>query len=137
MKRTANEISEPLAFRVKLNPETTPLFNQLNVWVLDQMKANPYLTKSQALSEIIMGLTAHYLNLPAPGAVTSGLDVGAFRDNLKNELMGELRTWVEGLVNSPERAGQLFEAAQRIENGDSVDADFFDNVMNDIRGGEQ
>ncbi len=135
MKRVPYELSEPQAFRVKLTSDTAPLFSQLEEWVSQEMRANPVVSKSAALSTIVMGLVAHYMGLPAPGGVTAGADMAAFKESLKSELMGELRGLVEGLVNSPEHAGRIYQAAQAVEDGDAVDDDFVDNLLSELRNG--
>lgn len=123
------------AFRLMNKSEAAAL---LTGWIDETTRDNPDLTRSAALSQIIVNLISGHIgrDLSSP-ALTSGSISPDHIQHIEARIEARLKDFIRSLMTNPGSLDTLTAGAVAAQTGaDSVDDDFINNILEDLRGNE-
>lgn len=124
--------SQAYAFRFRQTPQEKPYADMLDAWIEGRMSEVEGLRKSQALQLIVCGLIDAYVGEPLSSSNAITFDVQALKNELRAELEGDLRSWIRGLLADTERVQVITSAAAQMQDGEQVDDDVLNNILEDF-----
>ncbi len=119
--------STPYAFR--FSGKTEDAFRkELDSWISEMRLADNELSASQALREIMKNVLRHFSEVPLDAPVTPQIDV----ETLKQGIIDDLKGWLAEQFATPEKAAHLATVSKRAADGESIDSDVIDNILEDF-----
>lgn len=115
--------SYPFSFRLTDSDADKRYLDLMNEWI----EIAPGRMRSHKIVTIIKGLIDKFTGYE-PQVLRPAIDT----DEIKMQIMDELKDWVRGLIADSTRMGVLVEAHSQVSTGGEVPDDVLDNIMADF-----